>query len=535
MAKDNNDHIKLLFNTIDKSNFGYITRSSLEDYLNVNYKLNKEEASFQASPLINLMSKSKDINSQINYKDFTKFIKKQEKELLSLYNEITASNKLSDTSIEESGINFNNLTNAFQNSGDSNIKQKHVKGLIKTVGNNKNYITYKELKDYFILSPETKNLRNVYDYYRTRNPTKSTKKDPKYLLASAISGCVSRTMTAPLDRIRVLFQTHSRLGVKLTVKDGIKLIYENGGITSFWRGNGLNVLKIAPQTMLKFYLYEAYKPALNLKQTLKEGKKEGELDPRLKVLRDISIGAAGGLLSQVFIFPIETLKTRIMSETQRGKFAPKVTPSPAAANAVHTGVNATAGAHASAHASASSVTKSAVNSAAKSATKATVHEKQNGLVMRVAKSMWREGGVRPFFRGLTPAVASALPYYLTDFTLYEQSKKLYLKIANRNRPKDNRITTVNPVYLLGAGMLSNACAVTLVYPFALVRTRLQAQGTIGHPMRYKNSLDVIRKTYARESIRGFYNGIVPTLVKNVPSASISYVIYEFSKKLMDLE
>jgi len=54
-------------------------------------------------------------------------------------------------------------------------------------------------------------------------------------------------------------------------------------------------------------------------------------------------------------------------------------------------------------------------------------------------------------------------------------------------------------------------------------------------MRYKNSLDVIRKTYARESIRGFYNGIVPTLVKNVPSASISYVIYEFSKKLMDLE
>jgi hypothetical protein len=101
-----------------------------------------------------------------------------------------------------------------------------------------------------------------------------------------------------------------------------------------------------------------------------------------------------------------------MSETQRGKFAPKVTPSPAAANAVHTGVNATAGAHASAHASASSVTKSAVNSAAKSATKATVHEKQNGLVMRVAKSMWREGGVRPFFRGLTPAVASAFPITL---------------------------------------------------------------------------------------------------------------------------
>jgi len=262
-------------------------------------------------------------------------------------------------------------------------------------------------------------------------------------------------MTAPLDRLRVLFQTHSRLGVNLTVKDGIKIIYENGGITSFWRGNGLNVLKIAPQTMLKFYLYEAYKPALNLKQTLKEGKKEGELDPRLKIIKDISIGAAGGLLSQVFIFPIETIKTRIMSETQRGKFSPKVTAPPA--NTVAS--------------NASSATKSVVKSAAKSATKAPLQEKQNNLVMRVTKSMWKEGGIRPFFRGLTPAVASALPYYLTDFTLYEQSKKLYLTIVNRNRTKENRITKINPIYLLGAGMVSNACAVSLVYPFALVRTR----------------------------------------------------------------
>lgn len=274
-------------------------------------------------------------------------------------------------------------------------------------------------------------------------------------------------MTAPLDRLRVLFQTHSRLGVNLTVKDGIKIIYENGGITSFWRGNGLNVLKIAPQTMLKFYLYEAYKPALNLKQTLKEGKKEGELDPRLKVLKDISIGAAGGLLSQVFIFPIETLKTRIMSETQRGKFAPKVTAPPVSSTTVGVKASTSAATKSTINTTAKSVAKSA----AKSATKAPIQEQQNSLVMRVAKSMWKEGGIRPFFRGLTPAVASALPYYLTDFTLYEQSKKLYLKIANRHRTRENRITSVNPIYLLGAGMVSNACAVSLVYPFALVRTR----------------------------------------------------------------
>ncbi|ORX81515.1 mitochondrial carrier [Anaeromyces robustus] len=477
------------------------------------------------------MNKKAEENPKINYKDFSKFIDKQEKELLNLYKEITSHN-INNTNPTLEGINYHNFTHALKKSDDDNnsIKPNHVKGLIKTIGKNKDYITFEELKDYYIFSPETKNIRNVYEYYKTRNPRKANKRDPKYLLASAISGCVSRTMTAPLDRLRVLFQTHSRLGVNLTVKDGIKIIYENGGITSFWRGNGLNVLKIAPQTMLKFYLYEAYKPALNLRQTLKEGKKEGELDPRLKVLRDISIGAAGGLLSQVFIFPIETLKTRIMSETQRGKFAP---PKPVITSTTTTAASSSVAATTSN--ATSTVTKSAVNTAAKVAKKAPLQEKQNNLVMKVAKSMWKEGGIRPFFRGLTPAVASALPYYLTDFTLYEQSKKLYLKIANQNRTKENRITTINPIYLLGAGMVSNACAVSLVYPFALVRTRLQAQGTVGHPMRYKNSLDVIRKTYARESIRGFYKGMVPTLIKNVPSASISYVIYELCKKYMDLE
>lgn len=43
------------------------------------------------------------------------------------------------------------------------------------------------------------------------------------------------------------------------------------------------------------------------------------------------------------------------------------------------------------------------------------------------------------------------------------------------------------------------------------------------------------KTLRGEGLRGFYRGIFPNLFKVIPSASISYLVYEAMKKSLALD
>jgi Mitochondrial carrier protein len=75
-----------------------------------------------------------------------------------------------------------------------------------------------------------------------------------HLLAGGIAGAVSRTATAPLDRLKTLLQAQGahpampNTGVRVTgMWHCVQEIVREGGLKSFWRGNGTNVVKIAPE------------------------------------------------------------------------------------------------------------------------------------------------------------------------------------------------------------------------------------------------------------------------------------------------
>lgn len=106
----------------------------------------------------------------------------------------------------------------------------------------------------------------------------------RHLVAGAGAGAVSRTSTAPLDRLKVLMQVPDltpwwagggSVGPLLIGSDpwppqvhgsrsstlggffgGFRQMIREGGLRSLWRGNGINVIKIAPETAIKFMAYE---------------------------------------------------------------------------------------------------------------------------------------------------------------------------------------------------------------------------------------------------------------------------------------
>jgi solute carrier family 25 phosphate transporter 23/24/25/41 len=72
---------------------------------------------------------------------------------------------------------------------------------------------------------------------------------------------------------------------------------DEGGIKSLWRGNGINVIKIAPESAFKFAAYEQAKSVIV--------KNLGAADRELSIYERFAAGSFAGGFSQSVIYPME--------------------------------------------------------------------------------------------------------------------------------------------------------------------------------------------------------------------------------------
>ena len=158
----------------------------------------------------------------------------------------------------------------------------------------------------------------------------------------------------------------------------------------------------------------------------------------------------------------------------------------------------------------------------------------NALIAQTGKKMWSQGRLLPYYRGLGMGLAGMFPYSAIDLFIFENCKHLYLvRKAKIQRVHEEDVDMGNMITGI-IGATSGAVSATVVYPINLLRTRLQAQGTVLHTPTYTGVMDVTRKTLQNEGFKGLFRGVTPNLLKVAPAVSISYVVYENAKSLLDL-
>lgn len=158
----------------------------------------------------------------------------------------------------------------------------------------------------------------------------------------------------------------------------------------------------------------------------------------------------------------------------------------------------------------------------------------NKLIIATAKKMWARDGLRTFYRGLPMGLFGIFPYAAIDLGTFEYLKR-YVTVRNALKRHCHEEQAEPGSFMTAAiGGFSGAFGASLVYPMNLLRTRLQSQGTILHPRTYTGVIDVARQTIKGEGVRGLFKGLTPNLFKVIPAVSITYVVYEHSKKALDL-
>ncbi|ALC44326.1 CG32103 [Drosophila busckii] len=295
----------------------------------------------------------------------------------------------------------------------------------------------------------------------------------RHLVAGGIAGAVSRTCTAPLDRVKVFLQVQTR---RMGISECLHILLNEGGARSMWRGNGINVLKIAPETALKFAAYEQMKRLIRGNDTSRQ----------MTIVERFYAGAAAGGISQTIIYPMEVLKTRLALR-RTGQYA---------------GI---------------------ADAAAK------IYKNEG------ARSFYR--GYVPNILGILPYAGIDLAVYETLKRRYiashdnnEQPSFLVLLACGSTSSALGQLCSY-PLALVRTRLQAQAAETVALQKR---KTQIPLKSSDAHSGE-ETMIGLFRKIVRQEGLTGLYRGITPNFLKVLPAVSISYVVYEYSSRALGIK
>ncbi|XP_056158206.1 calcium-binding mitochondrial carrier protein SCaMC-2-A [Lampris incognitus] len=247
----------------------------------------------------------KDVDGQLDFDEFVHYLQDYEKDLKLVVKSLDRKNA--------GRIDSKDLMQSLQDLG-VHISLQHAEKVLKSMNKNGTMtISWNEWSNYPPV--ETESVPEIILYWKHSMifdvgenlmvPDEFTTEEKmtgmwwRHLVAGGGAGVVSRSCTAPLDRVKVMMQVHGSRSNNMCIMSGMAQMIKEGGMRSLWRGNGVNVLKIAPESALKFMAYEQIKRLI------------GSDKETLSIVERFVAGSLAGVIAQSTIYPMEVLKTRL--------------------------------------------------------------------------------------------------------------------------------------------------------------------------------------------------------------------------------
>ncbi|KAL7245670.1 hypothetical protein ACSBR2_000908 [Camellia fascicularis] len=293
----------------------------------------------------------------------------------------------------------------------------------------------------------------------------------KHLWSGAVAAMVSRTFVAPLERLKLEYMVR---GEQKNLFELIKTIAASQGLRGFWKGNLVNILRTAPFKAINFYAYDTYR-----KRLLKFSGNEETTN-----FERFIAGASAGITATVLCLPLDTIRTKLVAPGGEAL----------------------------------------------------------GGVIGAFRHVIQTEGFFSLYKGLVPSIISMAPSGAVFYGVYDILKSAYLhspegrKRIQNMKQQGEELNALDQLELgtvrtLLHGAIAGACAEAVTYPFEVVRRQLQLQGKATKLSALATCVKIVEQ-------RGFpalYAGLFPSLLQVLPSAAISYFVYEFMKIVLKVK
>merc|ERR1739848_659807 len=282
------------------------------------------------------------------------------------------------------------------------------------------------------------------------------------LAAGGISGAVSKTMTAPLEKVKLAIQTQDSnprvISGEMKPYTGMGNCFQRHitelGATSLWRGNVANCVRYVPTAAFNLMFKDTIKGLFPKANPKTEFGKFAAVQ--------IASGSAAGGLTNTIVYPLIYVRTVLGADLGKVK-------------------------------------------------------KYNGMADCIMKTA-KEGGVLSLYNGIGPSTVGIVVYRGAQFGLQD--------IIKAFNPYQKEFSTRGIVSKFIVAQIAVSVSGIAAYPFDTMQRRLQIEASKPKSEQIYTSMpDCFKKILAKEGPKGFFKGALANILRGT-GAAIVLVLYD---------